>query len=348
MCLKLPENKLDEIRGYPLADQKAHLVELWYRSNCLVSWEKLEQALTQFLEIRGRKGSNDSQLTGSSIRKSKYAAPSSRAASAVQEKDPDTIRVEIDSLHKKFRSLIKDLTKQLENSRGIEMEDVHDTLLNLPQHLHVIYSPILDEKFHSLEKCKSYREFFFKMNDCWNFIDPDLLESIIEEHGSDGLKSAMKVYAKELEMFRQSTTVHQLIEMWQPKFPKSSISDIPEVSHEHCKSLVTRLDRDARMYTIQELDCFRREAQKFAHPLSISAMILYDIISGSVTIVWLVSEDDIDTVSQLVPELVKTSSFIEQHKIVFLSFDGYIQYPEEVSTNTNFSCMAMPGLEYLL
>ena len=277
VCLKLPENKLDEIRGHPLADQKAHLVELWYRSDCFVSWKKLEQSLTQFLEIRGRKGSNDSQLT---IQKSKYAAPSSRAASAVQEKDPDTIRVEIDSLQKKFRSLIKDLTKQLENSRGIEMEDVHDTLLNLPLHLHVIYSPILDEMFHSLEKCKSYREFFFKMNDCWNFIDPDLLESIIEEHGSDGLKSAMKVYAKELEMFRQSTTVHQLIKVWQPRFPKSSISDIPKGSHEQCKSLVTCLGRDARMYTIQELDCFRREAQNFPHPLSISAMILYDIISG--------------------------------------------------------------------
>lgn len=44
--LNLPAHELDEIlRGYPLADHKAHFVELWYRLDPEMSWEKLQQAL---------------------------------------------------------------------------------------------------------------------------------------------------------------------------------------------------------------------------------------------------------------------------------------------------------------
>ena len=269
-CLKLPEKKLDKIRAYPLPDQMAHMVELWHRSDCFISWEKLKQALTLFL---GRRGLSHTQHHGSSIRKPKYAVP----FSAVQEKDFHIARGKIDTLHEKFRSLVEDLRNQLDSQR-IEVTDVRDTLLSLPRDLHVIYSPILEEMFRSLGRCESYgmRELFCKLGDCWNFIDIDLLESIIDEHGNTELRSAMEAYTKQLKMFCQSTTVHQLIEIWRPKFPKSSVLDIPQGSHKHCKSLVTRLDRDARTYTIQELDCLRREALNVMHhPLSFTTMIHY-------------------------------------------------------------------------
>lgn len=308
LCLNLPENKLDQIKESPLSDQKTHFVELWHRLDPIYfTWTRLKQAL---LQTRGRMGSSTSIDCG---------LPSKHSRDAI------TIRTEINSLHRKFFSLIKDFREQL-NSQKKDIADVHDTLLYLPQNLNAIYSPILEEMFHSLEKCESFRKFFFKLNDCWNFIDYDLLESVIEEHGNAALKSAMNTYLKELSKFCQSTTVHQLIKIWQPNYPNFYS---PHSQQEDRKLFVSRLNRDAKMYTIQELDHFRREAFHFARPLSTAALILYDIMPGSVTILWLVAEKDIDEFSSSISVLVKTSQFIHQHGILFLCLDDCILYPVE-------------------
>lgn len=249
---------------------------------------------------------------------------------SIVERDADIIKREIKSLHRKFHSLIKYFREKFER---VEVTDVHDTLLSLPPDLQAIYSPVLDKMFHELEKCESHKEFFSKLNDCWNFIDFDLLEPIVEEHGDNELKSAFETYRKELELFRQSTTVYQLIEIWKPKF-RSHLSDIPEKSRDDCKMFVSRLDKDAKAFTVQELDHFRRNAFDFVHPLSVAAVILHNIIISSVTIAWLVAKENVDILSKFISELIHTSpsAFIDSHGIVFLSLDDYILYPvDEVS-----------------
>lgn len=55
--LGLPHGKLDEIRGsYYVADQKANLVELWYREDpCNFGWTKLWLALKRLVEVQSRR-----------------------------------------------------------------------------------------------------------------------------------------------------------------------------------------------------------------------------------------------------------------------------------------------------
>lgn len=305
-------------------------MELWYRldPSCF-TWTRLKQAL---LEARGRRGSStsiDGSLLGYSenpSQKSKHGTLSS--VESIVQKDALTIENEIKSLHKKFCFLIKDFREQLDSDQKKTIADVQDTLLSLPQNVHAIYSPILDKMLDSLEKCKSFRAFFFKMNDCWNFIDYDLLKPFIEEHGNADLKSAMNTYLEELNQFCQSTTVYQLITIWKPKYPKSYTSFSQE---EDRKLFMSRLDRDPKTYTVQQLDHFRRDTIEFVRPLLTCAMILCDIRPGSLTLLWLVAEKDVSVFSSSISARVNTihSEFVDQHGIVFLSLDDYILYPVE-------------------
>lgn len=253
--------------------------------------------------------------------KSKHRAHSS--VSAIQEGD---IEREIEILHDKFHALISDFRKQLESERK-EVADVHETLLSLPLNLQVIYSDDLDEMFHSLEKCKTHREFFFKLNNCWNFIDFELLERIVRKHGGDKLKSAMIRYIDELREFRQTTTVHQLVQGWEPTYRPF------EFDKQKYKEYITRLKRDSQSCTLEELEALRKDTRNSIgyRTLSTAAMILHEIRIGSVTVVWLVAEEDVGILMESISELIKTSRFepINRYGIEFLSLDDYVLYPKE-------------------
>lgn len=302
-ALGLSKNELDGIKEYPRPDRIAHLVELWYRLDADFSLVKLQQALRSRLLIE--------------VPRFKRRTPSSTTV----EKSADVIKKEIDGLQDEFYSLIIGTKKQLDYDKKA-IADVHDTLVFLPDDLKDIYSPLLDKRYHILQKCDSHGNFFSKLNECWNFIDFDLLKRIIEKHGDARLNSAMKRYLDDLRKFRESTTVYQLIKIWKPKCRPSDISD-------ESREFVMSLKQDPKTCTIEMLDDLRNDTCT-AIRLSKTAMILFIITDGSVKVVWLVAEKHVDLFSALIK--TKYSVSIENYGIEFLSLDGYILYPvNEVS-----------------
>lgn len=257
------------------------------------------------------------------------------ATGAIVEREDDKIDEEIKVLYEKFRSLIKSIRSQLESQKK-SIDEVHDTLLMLPQPLHKVYSPMLNEKFHSLEKCGSHREFFFKLQDCWNFIDFDLLEIIINDHGSDKLKADMKKYLKELSKFCKSTSVYQLINMWKPKY---ELSDIPD-NH---RKYVAQLDQNPETCTIQELESLRNDTTSpiCCAQLSKAALIFFTFSGGSVTVVWIIEERAIDMLSSCITQLLNTndvkffSQYINRYKILLLLLDDFMLFPHNCIEQVN-------------
>lgn len=304
-----------------------------------MSWKRLQQALTLLFETQqGRKGSlesmDDSPLPLSTARpplKSKHRALPS--AGFIIERDIDAIQQEIETLHDKFHALIKDLRERLDSEKK-KIADVHDTLLSLPPHLNIVYLPVLEGMLHSLEKCESHRDFFLKLNTCWNFIDFELLERIVKKHGGEELKSAMNRYLDDVRKFRKCTSVHQLVEGWGSAYRP--------FDKEKYKKYVAQLERDPKTCTLEELEVLRKDTRYSIceQPLSTAAMILHELAAGSVTVVWLVSEEYVEILLVSISELIKTSQsdFIDRYGISFLSLDGHILYPvEEVSRNIHIS-----------
>lgn len=258
--------------------------------------------------------------------KSKHRARSS--GSAIMERSVDSIQCEVEVLHDKFHDLIKDFRKQLESEKK-DVADIHDTLLSLPPNLEIVYSRDLEEMFHSLEKCGTHREFFFKLNKCWNCIDIELLERIVRKHGDDKLRTAMTSYRSELREFRETTTVRQLLEGWEATYR--------DFDKQKYKEYVAQLNRDPQTCTLEELESLRKDTRNsiYDRRLTTAAIILHEIRVGSVTVVWLVAEENVTILLESLSGLIQTSRFdlIDRYGIEFLSLDGYILYPaEEVST----------------
>lgn len=309
IALKLPPNELNAIKEYPVSDRMAHLVELWHRLDPQgFSWEKLQNAL-------------------------EVPVPRSKHRDVVDGRH-HIIKEKVEDLTDKFFSLIKHTKSQLDLKKE-KIDDVHDTLVYLPQDLSAIYSPLLEKDYHALEKCNSHRDFFSKLRDCWNFIDFDLLERIIKVHGDASLKSEMKCYLKELRQFCESTTVYDLIKTWKPKLPLNISEELEEF-------IVVLRKENPKTCTIQMLDNLRHETCT-AIRLSKTAMILYRIAGGSVKVVWLVAKKHDSLFSGLIK--TKYSVIIDQYGIEFLSLDNRILYPEEVSYFCRENFKSVPNFQ---
>lgn len=243
------------------------------------------------------------------------------------QREDDDIQKDIRDLTREFRKLINELKKELD-SRYKDVDAVHDTLLNLPPRLDNIYSSALDKKFHSLEKCSSHKEMFSKLNDCWNFLDFEVLQRVIEEHGSDQLISDMNEYLQSLHLFRTGTTVYQLNKL------SKELTYRPSAVPERYKTYVGELYKDPRDCTLEELECIRLETRYSIQeaPLSMAALILYEVFDNSVIVVWLVEEQEVGKLSESVKRLIATDSgFIDRYDIIFLLLDDYMFYPFDCS-----------------
>ncbi len=240
------------------------------------------------------------------------------------EREEDDVKVKICNLTKKFHDLVINLRKQCSN-----VDNVSDTLMTLPQPVHLTYSQILDKMIDSLEEVQcggnvGVMRTFFKLNECWNFLDFEVLQCMIEEHGSEQLKIEMNSYLNNLCQFRKETTVHQLIR-------SESLLYKPEVVPERYKFYVQKLNLDPKTCTIQMLEDFRRDTRYSIQgaPLSVAALILDEIFRSSVIVVWKVEEREVNRLSESIKELIATNylGFIERYSIEFLLLDDYMLYP---------------------
>ena len=239
-----------------------------------------------------------------------------KRSTIIHERPTSLIKLEIKALEDQFRALIIAFRNQLDR-KNEEVTEVHDTLLTLSPRLHQIYSPVLEEMFHGLEKCESHQELFFKLNICWNFIDYELFLHIVEKHGDYELKCAMYRYRDDVCKFRECTSVHQLVASWEDSAYR------PYDSKRYKKSVV-QLDRNPKTCSLEELENIRKY-MIYDQPLSIAAIIFHDLAINCVTMVWLVAKED---ASILFDSLFKWShsDFVTRHAINFLSLDDHIFY----------------------
>lgn len=120
-----------------------------------------------------------------------------------------------------------------------------------------------------------------------------MLENIIETNCSEELQERMSSYAKDIERFRQRTTITEFIEC--KKLPVKGRRIPPRferVTMEHA------IDPD--VYTLADLEHFRKDTYKALHlKLSECAFQVYKIKHGCVIVKWMVPEDFVKPLKEL-------------------------------------------------
>ena len=202
---------------------------------------------------------------------------------------------QIKKFERKFQDLNIEARKELEekhNSRCVEI--LKDELTSLPRSIareHHKYVTSLTKRKHPFTNLSL---FFQHLNlYCWNFLEYQVLESLIEGNCSEFLKDKMSRYAKDVEGFRQKTTITDFIKCGRHLVKKKSIPPrFKKITLEHA------IDPD--VYTLAELDAFRKDTlEALQLKLSECAFQVYRIKHGSVIVKWMIPEDFAGPLSNL-------------------------------------------------
>ena len=231
-----------------------------------------------------------------------------------------------------FFFLAEEIIYELESQFGELVQGIHEDLQNdkqklsqlpviiryrLPQRLkgindHIPYESITKENFP---------EFFKKLEDLWNFLDYDLLKSIIMTYKNAELIDKLRIYEQNVCKFCAETTVSELIKYWMPRFDENEIPD-------KFKACVTELSLDPSTCKVKALkDIQKKLRHSLPQELAMAAFYICDIKHSSVRVVWLVWTDFISPIMDTMRNVVHANAnFVTENKISVFSLDKVILY----------------------
>ena len=117
----------------------------------------------------------------------------------------------VSEMEKQFTAIHEQFIGDLIAQKQLMPKDIRSSLGVLPMKLRG-YTDAITNKHKALSTVTDKTELFYHLNSLFSFIDIKLLKHCINKWGSDPLKERMKCYEKELETFRENTTVRQLID----------------------------------------------------------------------------------------------------------------------------------------
>ena len=194
---------------------------------------------------------------------------------------------QIKKFEKKFKELNIDARKELEerhNSRCVEI--VEDELSSLPRSIAKEHQKYVNSIIRRKHPFTNLRLFFKHLNlYCWNFLEYHVLESLIESKCGEELREKMSKYARDVEKYRQNTTISDFIKCACHLVKKRTIPPrFRKITMEHA------INPD--IYTLAELDTFRKDTLESLHlKLSECAFQVYRIKYGCVIVKWMIPED---------------------------------------------------------
>ena len=203
----------------------------------------------------------------------------------------------ISRLEKQFSNLHQSLLFELTEGEGVSVDIFDHALVMLPLAFRTEYQDrvqaMRNTEPHGPGKVTT--NIFLHYSPLFTFIDYRLLKHLISELGSDKLKERMDAYAVETEQFKKKTTVAEVMDIW-PGNTKIRL-DYTMVR--------TKFKGDPRMYTLEDLDNFRR---RFCSELQLSNFIF-----------WLISMEPVQSFfviwclpTTVVPEFITNLHLIEE------------------------------------
>ena len=176
----------------------------------------------------------------------------------------------------------------------------------------------IKDNLPQLYHADSIPEIFGLLNFYWNYLHYGLLQRIIDIYGADDTKELMKSYIQNVKSFQQETT---LAMFWEAD--PGHMSDMAESSKEKLAKVVTNHEG---LTSGSSLECIQAFRQKFAREISLPecAVVMKDILLGSVMIVWLMPAKGAITLKNQVEE--GRVEFFKQHHILELRMDDVIIY----------------------
>ena len=157
----------------------------------------------------------------------------------------------------------------------------------LPSTIRSEHYQFIKECSQNIQKAESIDDLFRHLNLYWTYLEYSLLNRIIERHSSVvsmKLQDEMKEYKKDIESFKNRTTIKQLME--------ASLGVIRMEPPPGFSLIVTKLKGEATEYTLKELDKFRNSIC-FEYNLPTFILMLGSFQRSSLTINWHIPSSEV-------------------------------------------------------
>ena len=145
-----------------------------------------------------------------------------------------------------FRNLDEGLSAELEDQ---DKDRVLNSLTRMPYPQRIEYQKYLEMKLPDFQDLKTVSEIFQQLRLYYNFLDYTLLMRLINDLGSESLKSKMSAYDREIQEFMNVVTMAELQQVWPGR--KECPPDFDE--------FLMRIDKDPRKCSLKMVNDIRKK-----------------------------------------------------------------------------------------
>ena len=215
----------------------------------------------------------------------------------------------INEMKRKFTGL-KNAVRECLDKHNIRVKKTADVLTSLSPDDDEQHKIFLENHVSALFNAADNSELFGTMNFHWNYLNPSLLDHLVQECDLEEVKGEMEVYNSDLQQFRIKTPLTLFCRAQKRKRTKLS-PDFQDV----------RAEFDwTNEVTLEVVEQFR---QKYAshYYLHKFAMMLAEVHPGSFHITWFIPQSIVEKLKAKVPR-----GLLKQYSVTKLEISGVCVY----------------------
>ena len=159
-----------------------------------------------------------------------------------------TLSEELQLLEKEYTAVAMTMLASLTHNK-VPANFICQHILNLPQHQKSKYKKLVAKKADGLITA-SMEQVFLSFSPYCDFLNPDMLEVIVERFGDEISSAIISMYLKRLNSFRKKTSLGKMVDKWVAITPPG----YTELSLE--------LDRMWKRKTLRDLEVFRSHTSR--------------------------------------------------------------------------------------
>ena len=221
---------------------------------------------------------------------------------------PHTIEDEVQYFENKFGNLVDKTCQEVKGK--VEPHVFLSRVTCLPVAARPQHRSFIEEKLANITPPVTFENIWLALNLYWDFLNYRLLEHVINNCGSEGLKIQMQNYVAELSTFKQTTRLCDFIENWPCRD-----AGPPE---DRLKKVVVKMKHEWSQCTLQEVESFMKAlVHKFFLPEF--DILLQKAEKGCVCVTW-VTTPSIATLLQQNLANIETE-FFKKHGIDVVTID---------------------------
>lgn len=181
--------------------------------------------------------------------------------------------VDLEQEIKEMKLEFKKLVVSIQQSKNISLTGLKEFLSFIPKSVRL---KLVQKTMSEIFDAKSLQELFYYLANYWDYLNSGLLESIIQEFGSDEDRKSMNAYLKDLDHFRARVKAEDYIQTSHAK--RVDCDDF------FYKQIILKMEEEGwKSKTLQDVENFRLELSKQCHFLPYLTQI--HVTPGSVALV---------------------------------------------------------------